>query len=606
MVISRDYGAIGNAELPSNSFELIERTQVWNATHNSEGSLLPSLRRSFISFSFGGKNIEDFNLIAVTDGDRMSRNGYSNFTDLTTDYDILDGQFYNGTHFNPYELSLTLATDGIDQKKLDEFLHWFRGGITRELILAEHPNRAIMARVAAPPALEVLPFEKPIQVNIGAMTYNTSTTLYKGIIKLDFISESSFWYAKTNLFMLKNGNDIISNVNIASKDQQQDMLKIIYEDNVPTADLVMSTMHFGGDYYALVGGSEAFSCIAGPIDTENPTTKPDNWDNLALNIGYFTWDVVVDGHKQEQYWKGARIWKDVILGRIAGTTVDNESNVISEVYTSTGEPYNFFYGGTAPSPVTISFAMPLKPVDISQLYLDGIANSYASNGTDQYSSITVKSVHTKKFSFTTPNIMTSYNKLVYILCNEDEDNRQVVPGETFWGDISDTLRDQIRHPVIREWGVQMINYLQSETVNANNTYITENGNITQNFINFCHDNLPKLFINENGSWSNAIFEFNTELGTAKGTFSYWKATASNINIVDAVVNNKQQKQFVTVTEDVGDMLRSNWLVLEDQNILNNGYINLWSENAKTNAHQISHDMKAPITNLRVLYKNMYL
>jgi len=31
---------------------------------------------------------------------------------------------------------------------LDEFLYWFHAGEARELVLAEHPNRAILARVS--------------------------------------------------------------------------------------------------------------------------------------------------------------------------------------------------------------------------------------------------------------------------------------------------------------------------------------------------------------------------------------------------------------------------------------------------------------------------
>jgi len=40
---------------------------------------LPLMNRSFISFTYGGKYIEDFNLIATIDGARMERNGYSAF-----------------------------------------------------------------------------------------------------------------------------------------------------------------------------------------------------------------------------------------------------------------------------------------------------------------------------------------------------------------------------------------------------------------------------------------------------------------------------------------------------------------------------------------------
>jgi len=71
------------------------------------------MNRSFISFSYGGKNIEDFNLIATVSGDRWQANGYANFNDLTTSYDVLDGQFFWGSHYSTYELSLELSTDGI-------------------------------------------------------------------------------------------------------------------------------------------------------------------------------------------------------------------------------------------------------------------------------------------------------------------------------------------------------------------------------------------------------------------------------------------------------------------------------------------------------------
>ena len=36
--------------------------QVYMATHDGEGNPLSVLQKHFISFSYGGKNIEDFNL----------------------------------------------------------------------------------------------------------------------------------------------------------------------------------------------------------------------------------------------------------------------------------------------------------------------------------------------------------------------------------------------------------------------------------------------------------------------------------------------------------------------------------------------------------------
>jgi len=53
-----------------------------------------------------------------------------------------------------------------------------------------------MARVSAPPQLELTAFEKKIKVRVGAAYYDTSTTVYKGFITLDLVADTPFWYAK--------------------------------------------------------------------------------------------------------------------------------------------------------------------------------------------------------------------------------------------------------------------------------------------------------------------------------------------------------------------------------------------------------------------------
>jgi hypothetical protein len=98
------------------------RTQVYKATHDGN-KRLPYMNRSFISFSYGSKKnsngeevpvfIEDFNLIATTSGDRMERDAYASFEDLTSTYDTIPGQFYWGTYFHTNSIQFTLATDGI-------------------------------------------------------------------------------------------------------------------------------------------------------------------------------------------------------------------------------------------------------------------------------------------------------------------------------------------------------------------------------------------------------------------------------------------------------------------------------------------------------------
>ena len=75
-----------------------KRSQVYQATHRGDVRL-PYMNRSFISFSFGGKLIEDFELIATISGDRLDRRGYAEFEDTVSTYDNLDGQHYWTTHY---------------------------------------------------------------------------------------------------------------------------------------------------------------------------------------------------------------------------------------------------------------------------------------------------------------------------------------------------------------------------------------------------------------------------------------------------------------------------------------------------------------------------
>ena len=103
-------------------------SQVYQVTHDRAGKSLPYMSRSFISFTFGGKAIEDFGLIVVNSGDRLERQAYTEFSDLTSTYDTLDGQIYWGSNLSANKLELDLATDEITEQQLDDFREWFAPG----------------------------------------------------------------------------------------------------------------------------------------------------------------------------------------------------------------------------------------------------------------------------------------------------------------------------------------------------------------------------------------------------------------------------------------------------------------------------------------------
>ena len=77
----RDYGTLNGIRVQNTEIDNTIKSQVYLATHEGEHRL-PFMNRSFISFSFGGKNIEDFDLISITNGEYLQKNGYSDFEDI--------------------------------------------------------------------------------------------------------------------------------------------------------------------------------------------------------------------------------------------------------------------------------------------------------------------------------------------------------------------------------------------------------------------------------------------------------------------------------------------------------------------------------------------
>jgi len=91
-------------------------------------------------------------------------------------------------------------SDEIDARLMEKFKHHFSPGKTAELILSEYPNRAIQARLASPPEMSMLPFEKKIELDIAGTKYETSVTNYKGTVDLEFVMDEPYWYSIINIF----------------------------------------------------------------------------------------------------------------------------------------------------------------------------------------------------------------------------------------------------------------------------------------------------------------------------------------------------------------------------------------------------------------------
>ena len=567
--VYRDYGAMGPANstnqliAPANEFNIDRRRQVYQATHRGDGSRLPFMNRSFISFTYGGKPIEDFDLIATITNNRLNKDGYAGFDDIVTTYDNLDGQFYWNTHYKNNSLIFVLSTDGIDQKTLDDFLYWFHAGEAKELILSEHPNRAIMARVAKPPQLSLLPFGNLTTIVIAGQSYNTKTTLYKGDITLEMVMDEPHWYAKQNILGIKDGNYYLDdwkdpNGNTVDIFASQDALKILLEDGIPLGTMIDNNMLLGDGAFANVEGN-AESLIWSLVDEEIVWTDDEPSGEGAR----------IDGTDNGKTYRG----------RIAGAIVDITGDGILSLRKDV--PAYFYYAGTAPAPTIITFNLPLS--FNSQGLMNSI-NEPQVNSTVFYNEFTIESRTRQTLKLSAPSIITNYNKALLIL-RED-----YVSGASI-ATIRDKIMTQIKHPAVRAW----VNSLLGTGTTASS--------VSRTAISTCMKN---FFTN----YSSAMMQlsFNSKTGEATCNINYRKPTSQlDFNLEEA--NIVSYSQNIEAIEDISDALYSNNIIIRDRNYPNEvGKIMKWenTEIGRTYSHKITHDFSQPIENLQIYYRNMYL
>lgn len=606
-------------------------TQVWQATHTGEYGATGEhynyksyMDRAFISFSYGGKNIEDFNLLATIQGDRLQRDAYGQFEDLTSTYDTINGQFYWGTYFHTNELTFNLATDAITQRELDEFKYWFRAGSIRELILAEHPNRAILARVSVPPKLSLLPFGQevvvPFESEIDNATfvtnYTTKTTVYRGEIELTFTMDEPFWYAVKNILGEQDVQQgyykdtwIDANGVEVSVKNSPDALKIIYEDHIPLGSTTAIDVFLGEDTYAVVK-YEPWSLIAYEYNEDDPELDKSEWeaqsgDDVPPSNEKYSYSI--DNNK---YYKGAHIAvqqnKKLYGGQIGGATFVNPEEAADSVElppasSNKSEPV-LYYAGTAPSPIKLRFT--LTPTMRQDWYINSPYNKY-SDGDKTYNTITLKSVTTHDFKFSLPTIWLSYNQVLEIF-----DNPNIVQRGAAWLTVRETIRNTIRHPMVRAWANMLINkYDNVETqgiISSDTNLETVRGDLKRGMSMLLKDNDLSPY--------PASFSFDGKTGLAIGTFTIRdidKVTisSSTANLDTQILASAQNQENFTkqIEENVGDMVRSSYLILDERNVLNQYYkVSSWSSEHPDYAYLITHDVPNTLTHVHFEFKNLYL
>ena len=593
-------------------------SQVYQVTHGEGGQRLPSMYRAFISFSYGGRFIEDYNLIAYTEGDSIDRPSYGNFDDISDTYDVVDGQIYWGSHFTDNKLTLNIVTDGITERQLDDFKTWFRPGVTRELILAEHPNRAIMARIAEPPEFSFLPFEKVTSTMIAGRSYETSVTEYKGTGSITFIADDPFWYARYNLLMPQLYGEGIYGVLPIHLDIDYIMelinstlqvaLKINYiKNNVEKEEMIrVSSVSKYDGYWQIKGKNdkensitlnypEEIKSIMGGVVTLNDKEYikviiEDNIPHLAMiKDSCILGDslIIEDANK---YDTGAYIFNTTNkvqnnLDPYSGARINmswiyfNSAALTSTINLSKGDIQYLYYPGTAPSRPKLSFTF--TPKYNSEGYISEPLNKTYANSTE-YSYLAIDD---NKFEFTTPAVLTGYNQAVKIVSNFSNG-----------GSITDLLiaiKESVHEYYARAWAVACINSLS-----LNSSYADEAGAI-KNINSFKSQFISRMkaLIGEGESINPVSVYFDCKTGETTGTFSI-RVIPEGTAIISST--NFNSFSFYSMEENVGDMVKSDYLKIDGRNYPNfDGYV------TRKDCHKVTTNYSSGLQDLKIDYKVLY-
>lgn len=620
-------------------------TQVYKATHIGENRL-PYMYRSFISFSYGGKHIEDFNLIA-TYSDRIERNGYADFEDITSSYDVLNGQFFWGSHYTTNSLQFTLSTDEIEQKTLDEFMRWFTPGKYKELILAEHPNRAIMARVSKVPEIKLLGFEKKVQFQVGTdqnnqpIVYNTSTTAYRGDIILELVMDDPHWYSKINIF---GHYDSVENIYYDTWTDANglegnwyskiDAVKIAYEDGIPGNNMIENSMLFGNNIYANTSTVDEakIASVTIEVDSENNEATM-TWTSGAViaatnNLNQIVNPAVApadgnyiptldDGSEyNSNYTYTFIIPNSARGGMIAGASIKpsegipylgkyNEDNSETKGY--------FYYCGTAPTRVCLEFKMYPQFTNVRRnghdiKFITTPGNSYAVNDNEEQGNILNtftfftgedRDENYRWLKFTTPNIYTSYNKAIQIFAESDNNEN------SSWIELRSKIVERVPHLAVRAWAQKIID--KYVITLAGNNEAAPSQEYLGSIINVL---MPKLFLDENNDPYIGEYKFDGITGEMTAIIPYNTIEEDLENPVDPTAQDLFAGTIITKVskrEDIGDMVKDNTLLIDERNQLTpEGKVIQWSTSMPYSSYVVFHDVEGGLYDVAIKYKNMYL
>lgn len=193
--------------------------QVQELTQN----LMP-WQKEFIDFSFAGRRLSDFGLVAVTSGDRYNFAGSPEFSDETTTVNGVWGQYYWGTNYKTKTYSYNLATDGMTERQFEDFKKHFKPGFYGQFYEDTWFDRYCYVRLKGTADFSFVPFQE--EVEMAGVKFQSR--IYKGECKISFIQDRPFMYSFYQVL-----NSKIEDLPYLNNDNGAAAIRMMYHSNIP-------------------------------------------------------------------------------------------------------------------------------------------------------------------------------------------------------------------------------------------------------------------------------------------------------------------------------------------------------------------------------------
>lgn len=197
------------------------------------------MERNYIDFKFGDHWASEFNLVAVTSGDRYSPPVFGSVNANTTTVAGKTGVYKWKTQIGEKNIIINVAFDRLTMQDVNKIQKWLNPKEVKKLVLSEQPDRFYWCSISSDLDFKYLPFENETIVVNGI---EVVTGVYKGEMTLNFLCVDNYAYGE-----YVNYQDVEIQPNIKYSDSR-DANKII--PWITTSNLLNTNSLFNrGDIY---------------------------------------------------------------------------------------------------------------------------------------------------------------------------------------------------------------------------------------------------------------------------------------------------------------------------------------------------------------------